>query len=85
MDEQAIQSLAKEIRRRRGRKGKGCCESDGGAEENGIIRLAATSERNSYWARDRAFMAALALEHDLTHTCRAEEDLFDDDSVLIRR
>ncbi len=51
MDEQAIQSLAKEIRRRRGRKEKGCCESDGGAEENGITRLAATSERNSCWAR----------------------------------
>lgn len=75
LDEHAIQSLAKEIKRR-GTK-EGCCESDGGTEEIGIIQLAATSERNSSWARDRAFMAALALEHDLS-TCRAEEDLFFD-------
>ncbi len=65
LDEHAVQSLAKEIRLR------------AITEEVGIAQLAATSERYSYWARDRAFMSALALEHDLA-TSRAEEDLFFD-------
>ncbi|KAK1740432.1 hypothetical protein QTG54_008527 [Skeletonema marinoi] len=81
MDEHAIQSLAKEIRWRRRR---GCYESDGRIEDIEIKQLAATSERNSHWAQERAFMAALALEHDLA-TCRAEEDLFASDSDLLHR
>lgn len=71
LDEHAMQSLAKENRWQRRRE---CCETDIRAEDVEIFQLAATSERNSHWARDRAFMAALALEHDLA-PCRAEENM----------
>jgi hypothetical protein len=76
MDEHSVQSLAKEIR-----MSSGCCESDcaGKTEDMSHVQLAETSERNSLWARERACMAALTLEHDLA-TCRAQEDSFEDNT-----
>ena len=79
LDEHAIQSLAKEIRWQRRREG---CETDLRAEDVEIFQLAATSERNSNWAKDRALMAALALEHDLAPSRPEENLLFDGDRVF---
>lgn len=59
MDEQAFQCMAKEVRFRQG-YGYGQ-ESD----DIGLMQLANTSERYSLWARERASMTALTLEHDL--------------------
>lgn len=45
-----------------------CMYSDGGVKDAdvvGVKDLAETSERNSCWARERALIAALTLEHDL--------------------
>ena len=81
LDEHAIQSLAKEIgwQMRQERSEADLCR----VEDVGIFQLAATSERNSDWARERAFMAALALEHDLA-SCRAEENfVYDDGRVFV--
>ena len=80
LDEHAIQSLAKEIgwQRTQERSETDLCR----VEDVSIFQLAATSERNSDWARERAFMAALALEHDLA-SYRAEENfLYDDTRVF---
>ena len=59
MDEQAIQQIAKEVRLR---QGYGCGQE---SEEICLMQLANASERYSLWARERASMAALTLEHDL--------------------
>ena len=60
MAEQAIQQMVKEIRSR-----KGCGLDDSKAEDISLVQLANTSERLSLWARDRAYIAAFTLEHDL--------------------
>ena len=60
MEEQAVQQLTKEIRVQ-----LGCYESDG------LMQLANTSERYSFWAREQASLYAFTLEHDLG-TDRAE-------------
>eukprot|EP00985_Skeletonema_marinoi_P030718 scaffold33518_cov154-Skeletonema_marinoi.AAC.1 len=68
LNEQAVQQLVKDLRSRQG------CESDddSNAEKISLMHLAATSERLSLWARERASMAAFTLEHDLA-TCEAQE------------
>eukprot|EP00984_Skeletonema_dohrnii_P008282 scaffold3034_cov110-Skeletonema_dohrnii-CCMP3373.AAC.15 len=68
LNEQAVQQLVKDLRSRQG------CESDdeSNAEEISLLHLAATSERLSLWARERASMAAFTLEHNLA-TCEAQE------------
>ena len=58
LEEQAWQRLSKEMRRRRGLGN----DVDG---HNSIIRLAIIAEKNSRWAKERASIAALALESDL--------------------
>ncbi|KAK1733461.1 hypothetical protein QTG54_015876 [Skeletonema marinoi] len=68
LNEQAVQQLVKDLRSRQG------CESDddSNAEKISLMHLAATSERLSLWARERASMAAFTLEHDLA-TCEAQD------------
>jgi len=68
LNEQAVQQLVMDLRLRQG------CESDddSNAEDISILHLAATSERLSLWARERASMAAFTLEHDLA-TYEAQE------------
>src|SRR6056300_632076 len=62
LEEQAWQKLCKEMRRRRGLSG----DVDG---HNSIIRLANIAEEYSRWAKERASVAALALESDLVEEC----------------
>lgn len=71
MDEQAVQHMAKEVRFR---QGYGCGQE---SDDIGLMQLANTSERYSLWARERASMIALTLEHDLankTHEYAIDED-----------
>eukprot|EP00984_Skeletonema_dohrnii_P007438 scaffold2698_cov135-Skeletonema_dohrnii-CCMP3373.AAC.4 len=56
MDEQAVQQMVKEERTRQGYES---------TDDISRMQLANTSERFSLWARERASMAAFALEHDL--------------------
>ena len=52
-----------------------CMEADGGGDADvGVTQLAETSERNSCWARERASIAALTLEHDLLSESRSREN-----------
>ena len=60
LEEQAWQRISKEMRRRRGISGD--VDVDG---HNSLIRLASIAEKNSRWAKERASVAALALESDL--------------------
>lgn len=52
-----------------------CMYSDGvGDADGGVTDLAETSERNSCWARERASIAALTLEHDLLFEFRSRDN-----------
>ena len=62
LEEQAWQRLSKAMRRRRGLSG----DVD---KHNSLIRLASIAEKNSRWAKERASVAALALESDLLEEC----------------
>ncbi len=65
LEEQAWQKLCKEMRRRRGLSG----DVDGHFANTCIIRLANIAEEYSRWAKERASVAALALESDLVEAC----------------
>ena len=55
---------------------KMCMYSDDGVgdADGGVTDLAETSERNSCWARERASIAALTLEHDLLFEFRSRDN-----------
>ena len=65
MDEQAVQQMVNEIRARQVRESDDSTHTTFNAEDINLMKLAKTSERLSVWARDRAFMCAFTLEHDL--------------------
>ena len=69
LNEQAVQQLVKHIRWSQGYDSDD--ESD--PEDISLVHLARTSERLSLWARERAAMSAVTLEHEL-NSCKAQEE-----------
>jgi hypothetical protein len=68
LEEQTWQRLSKELRRRRGLT----AEVDGHQADINFMSLANVAEKNSSWAKGRAYIAGLTLQSNLCTGSRAE-------------
>jgi len=68
LEEQTWQRLSRELRRRRGLT----AEVDGHQADIDFVSLANVAEKNSSWAKERAYIAGLTLQSNLCTGSRAE-------------